>query len=171
MSMESDINYPLLRNNTLLRSFDILMTYRLDSDVPVNYASRNAYGSFLDPPFSWAEKSRTGALAAYITSNPVCHRDRYVQELMRYISIDALGSCLNNKRLPEFPVGRDAFQRGGWNAIRSVLGRYKFYIALENSITEDYVTERFYHALAAGSVPLYRGAPNIADFAPHETVI
>jgi hypothetical protein len=33
------------------------------------------------------------------------------------------------------------------------VARYKFYLAWENSNTPDYVTEKVYHALEAGSVP------------------
>jgi alpha-1,3-fucosyltransferase 10 len=45
---------------------------------------------------------------------------------------------------------------------------YKFALVLENSIAEDYVSEKFFHALMSGSVPVYRGAPNVAEFAPAE---
>jgi hypothetical protein len=48
------------------------------------------------------------------------------------------------------------------------MARYRFVLAFENSICPDYVTEKFFDPLAAGSVPVYRGAPNIADFAPGE---
>eukprot|EP00960_Hanusia_phi_P059267 764116-Hanusia_phi.AAC.5 len=37
---------------------------------------------------------------------------------------------------------------------------------MENSFVDDYVTEKFYQALIAGSVPVYLGAPNIHEFAP-----
>lgn len=46
------------------------------------------------------------------------------------------------------------------------IAQYKFTLAFENSITEDYVTEKFFEPLAAGSVPVYRGAPNVDEFAP-----
>ena len=32
---------------------------------------------------------------------------------------------------------------------------------MENSLAEDYVTEKVYDALAAGCLPIYYGAPNI----------
>ncbi len=49
-----------------------------------------------------------------------------------------------------------------------MIARYKFTLAFENSIAKDYVTEKFFDSLLAGSVPVYRGAPNIAEFAPGE---
>jgi hypothetical protein len=48
----------------------------------------------------------------------------------------------------------------------NIYRNYKFVIAFENMIDKDYVTDRFYEPLVAGSVPIYLGAPNIEDFAP-----
>lgn len=44
--------------------------------------------------------------------------------------------------------------------------RYMFYCAFENSVFPDYVTEKFYHGLRMGAVPIVVGAPNVGDFAP-----
>ncbi|GAA0157132.1 glycosyltransferase [Lithospermum erythrorhizon] len=46
------------------------------------------------------------------------------------------------------------------------LKRYRFSLALENSNEEDYVTEKFFQSLVAGSIPVVVGAPNIQEFAP-----
>eukprot|EP00775_Hariotina_reticulata_P003898 gene3898-4152_t len=37
---------------------------------------------------------------------------------------------------------------------------------MENSIEMDYVSEKVYHALESGCVPIYYGAPNVEDFLP-----
>lgn len=47
-----------------------------------------------------------------------------------------------------------------------VFRKYRYVLALDNSHEEDYVTEKIYHAFIAGAVPIYLGAPNIADFVP-----
>lgn len=39
-------------------------------------------------------------------------------------------------------------------------------MAFENSNEEDYVTEKFFHSLVAGTIPVVIGAPNIQEFAP-----
>ena len=49
--------------------------------------------------------------------------------------------------------------------------RYRFCIAMENSAAEDYVTEKIYEAFAAGCIPVYYGAPNIAQFIPTKDAI
>jgi hypothetical protein len=47
-----------------------------------------------------------------------------------------------------------------------IISRYKFTLAFENAISRDYVTEKFFDPLLAGSVPVYLGAPNVEEFAP-----
>jgi glycoprotein 3-alpha-L-fucosyltransferase len=41
-----------------------------------------------------------------------------------------------------------------------------FSLAFENSQYPDYVTEKFFQMLQAGSVPVVIGAPNVGEFAP-----
>jgi hypothetical protein len=47
-----------------------------------------------------------------------------------------------------------------------IIAHYKFTLAFENACGQDYVTEKFFDPLVAGSVPVYLGAPNVEDFAP-----
>lgn len=42
---------------------------------------------------------------------------------------------------------------------------------MENSITRDYVSEKLYDGLVAGCVPIYLGAPNVADYVPDNNAI
>jgi hypothetical protein len=81
----------------------------------------------------------------------------------------------------EFP----ATQEQNWFQKKiDVLRPYKFYLAFDNTDSWDYVSEKFFHGLVAGSVPgtliawsgelamcsdeaaVYMGAPNIDDFSP-----
>ncbi len=48
----------------------------------------------------------------------------------------------------------------------ALLAKYKFVIAIENAVCEDYVTEKLWRALHLGAVPLYLGRlPNCFIFA------
>ncbi|MEM7294414.1 MAG: glycosyltransferase family 10, partial [Pseudomonadota bacterium] len=105
----------------------------------------------------------------YIASNPVEHRDNYVRELMQHIAVDSPGRCLNNCDPQDFVQGN--WMQGGWNSIVDTLPRYKFYLAFENSVADDYVTERVFHALSVGVVPVYRGAKNVREFMPADDAI
>lgn len=44
--------------------------------------------------------------------------------------------------------------------------RYKFCVAMENSIRQDYMTEKMWDALAAGCVPIYLGSSNAPQIIP-----
>ncbi len=155
-SMESEINYPLLGQPRGLSYFDLLMTYRLDSDIPMPYANRAQYPG-LDHPAPTPEH-HSGAPVLYLASNEEPARDRVVRDLMQHIAVDSPGNCLNNCAIPAF---RD---RNG--DTREALRRYRFLLAFENSRAMDYVTEKAYRALDCGVVPVYLGAPNFRELMP-----
>ncbi|EKX47983.1 hypothetical protein GUITHDRAFT_106069 [Guillardia theta CCMP2712] len=99
--------------------------------------------------------------AAYLVSNCGRPRDAFIARLMSALGDDRLhsyGRCMNNRKFPEE-------KEHGSNSL-SLLKMYKFTIAIENYLSHDYVSERFYQPLLAGSVPVYLGAPNIEEFAP-----
>ncbi|XP_050260598.1 glycoprotein 3-alpha-L-fucosyltransferase A-like [Quercus robur] len=132
------------------RGYNVIMTTSLSSDVPVGY-------------FSWAEydimapvqPKTENALAAAFISN--CGARNFRLQALEgleksNVKIDSYGGCHRNRD------GRvDKVQ---------ALKHYKFSLAFENSNEEDYVTEKFFQSLVAGSVPVVVGAPNIQDFAP-----
>lgn len=158
-SMESAVNYPRLDDPAFMQTFDLTMTYRRDADVWVPYLPLDEFPQVgVDPTDD--RRSHDGAAAiAYVASNPHTHsrRDEYVAELMRHIAVDSYGASLNNRSWDD-DLGR--------STKNATLARYPFTLALENSVAEDYVTEKFYDPLLMGSVPIYLGAPNVADFAP-----
>jgi hypothetical protein len=73
--------------------------------------------------------------------------------------VDAYGACLHNRNFPDGDKGI--------KSKLSTIGKYRFVITFENSNERDYVTEKIFHALHVGSVPIYMGAPNIDEFLPH----
>src|SRR6202167_6032945 len=64
-SMESDVNYPSLSNLDYMRRFDLTMTYRRDSDIPVPYLCSRA--EMLGNPVS---PKTAESPAVYFASNP-----------------------------------------------------------------------------------------------------
>jgi len=53
----------------------------------------------------------------------------------------------------------------------SVIGGYKFNICYENARFDDYITEKIFDIFINESVPVFYGAPNIADYIPQNTFI
>jgi len=72
---------------------------------------------------------------------------------------------------PELDI--DIFGRGSvpledkWDG----LGPYRFSIAMENSFSPDYWTEKIGDCFLAGTVPIYAGCPNLGDYFPSESFV
>lgn len=101
----------------------------------------------------------------YVQSDcdPPSDRDVYIQELMQHIQVDSYGQCLHNKDLP--PHLRDSTAMDDQNFYQ-ILTQYKFILAFENAICDDYITEKLWRALKLGVVPVYYGAPNVHMWLP-----
>lgn len=94
-------------------------------------------------------------------------RDLYIKELMKYQSIDSYGKCLNNKNMPQKLLRRDHVLKFNSVEILRLIAKYKFIIAIENAVCEDYITEKFWRAIHLGVVPIYFGSPSIRDWFPN----
>lgn len=157
-SMESVVNEPRLRDARFLARFDLTMTYELSSDVPLPYSL--AYGqSFVRDLLAPRESAEKTTLVASFLSSRVDRSARVAwhQGLVRELPVACYGKIGRNRRLE-----RDE----GRKTKLEILGRSIFTLALENSIAPDYVTEKFFDPLVAGSIPVYLGAPNVDRFAP-----
>jgi hypothetical protein len=155
-SAESEVHYPLLADADFMRRFDLTATYRRDADVVLAHFRHEEWLPFKPPPL---QPAREAAPAVYISSSSFDRsgRTEYVRELMRHLPVDSFGSSLNNRALADDQ---------GRGTKLATIARYRFTLAFENSNAPDYVTEKFYDPLLVGSVPVYLGAPNVAEHAP-----
>ena len=154
-SYESETNYPWMFSDELKDIFDLWMTYHLDSDIVLPYYDYTFKEKLFTPP---CEKTKDVCM---FISSPVnkSHRLEYLSELMEYLPIDSYGSWRRNCVLDEDK---------GYLTKLDIIKQYKFTIAFENAVSQDYVTEKFFEPLTVGSVPIYLGAPNIETFSPGE---
>lgn len=86
--------------------------------------------------------------------------------------MDSYGKCLNNKPLPEH-LEDTATATGEESRFMDFVARYKFHLALENGLCQDYMTEKLWRPLHQGCVPVYRGSSVVADWMPnnHSAII
>ena len=162
-SMESRENYPLMADPGFMKHFDVTMTHETGSHVWRPYL----------PSSTWWEAVRNGPRPSKTESAPAAHfqsaaddrsgRIAFASELARHIEIDSYGRH-NPTRLIKGPdLGRQT-------KIETI-ARYRFCLALENSISPDYVTEKIFDPLMAGTIPVYLGAPNVDEFMPANSFI
>lgn len=160
-SMESNMNFPSQKNAK--RDYDLTMTYELDSDVPIPYLS---FGDQLQLEHN-ATASLDGRVmaAAYVASNCVKGRQDFVTNLIRHgLPVHALGTC--SVRGAE----RKRIRKMAGQKIQA-LSKYAAYLAFENSNAEDYVTEKVYDGLRAGTITVYRGTTSVHKFVPENSII
>lgn len=156
-SMECEVHYPHQRDPSFLRFFDLTMTHRQDADIWTPYCHPGLLEELRTPP---APKT-AGAPAVAFISDVVDQsgRGRLLESLMQLLPVHSYGRLRRNR---VFPIDE------GRTTKLETIARYRFTLAFENAIAEDYVTEKFFDPLVAGSVPVYLGAPNAAVFAPGE---
>ena len=148
--------------------FNITSTFSRYSDYPLVTQSLESIESLLTPVKYTTTQKSAGELGLVMYLQSDCgtpsDRDSYVTELMNYVKVDSYGKCLHNKDLPVDLInpitGMDSPR------LKDIIGRYKFVLAFENAICEDYVTEKLWRSFQAGSVPVYKGSPSIKDWAP-----
>ncbi len=126
-----------------MRLFDLTMTYKLDSDIPYTYIFERYQKTLKQTP-----AKRNNLINALVSSSlNQSGRMQYLNELMKHLEVDSFGKMCNNKKLED-----------KWGLTKEkIISKYKFTIAFENLISKDYVTEKFFQPIAAGSVPIYLG--------------
>ncbi len=157
-SLECKQNYRIQANPRIMKHFDFMMTYETRSDVWCPYLPKADWwrdaGARATPA-----KSEEAPVALFVSARlNYSGRLDLVEELSKHLRIDSYGRYWHNRNLPGPDLGKVTKLE--------TIGRYRFCLAVENSIEQDYVTEKIYDCLGAGTVPIYLGAPNVDEFAP-----
>ena len=92
------------------------------------------------------------------------NRIDFFKKLSKYKAIDSCGKVENNKK--------DCPPRESYSSKEncSFISNYKFMICFENISLHNYCTEKVLNAYFCGTIPIYWGCPNIADFIDLESI-
>ncbi|VDM99336.1 unnamed protein product [Thelazia callipaeda] len=145
--------------------FNVTLTYRLDSDILFPYGVWRKLDEFTpaNQKWNWDEvkemvNNKTG-LILYLVSN--CHtpskREAYVENLNQFIAITQYGNC-NNMACDEECA----------NKLRM---SHRFYLAFENSVCRDYVTEKVFRNMKELLVPVVLKNSIYANILPDASYI
>ena len=128
--------------------FNWTMTYKLSSDVRQSlfFIVPGKFKSGYDSNKNYLE-NRIKTVIAFISNCKHPHL-RAVRELKKHIDVDVYGKCGK-------PCKPNCF---------SLLPKYKFYLAFENYLCEDYITEKTYrNALKNEIVPVIISGANLSN--------
>ncbi|KAK8952509.1 Alpha-(1,4)-fucosyltransferase [Platanthera zijinensis] len=161
---------------------DIFIGYHANDDVQSTYA-----GSFFhnNRNYHVSPDKLNDTIVYWSSSRCVSQRNQLAARFLSLVPHHSFGKCLNNvggldKALSFYPecsadASADASASASapqwWDHLHCAMSHYKFVLAIENTVTESYVTEKLYYALDAGAVPIYFGAPNVWDFIPPGSIV
>ena len=145
--------------------FNWTMTYRLDSDIVYKYSSilkredtRCLKGKDYDQIFAQKQHSATWVVSHCQTRS---QREHYVMELRKVTNVSIYGYC---GQVPPCP-------KESTECFEELALKHKFYIAFENTLYEDYVTEKVFNWFNEDIIIVVRGASNYSRILPPGTVI
>ncbi|XP_053552044.1 alpha-(1,3)-fucosyltransferase 7 [Bombina bombina] len=138
--------------------FNWTLSYRNDSDIFAPYGmmvSHTPLSTYFNGPI------KTG-LVTWVISNYHHSQERasFFKNVSSYLKVDVYGRAAKKPLCP--------------SCLLPTVSRYYFYLALENSIHRDYITEKLWkNSFIAGAVPIVLGPPrhNYEKFIPPDSFI
>ena len=139
--------------------FNWTSTYSPKSDIFIPYfGMRKLRENEPRPALGKDFSSGKDKMVLFINSHCDDLRMNFIRRLKKHVQVDTYGRCKNmiNPELPECHRLSDK--------CRKIQSRYKFYLAMENCLCEDYITEKYYkNAMQRGLLPLVMGGANYND--------
>ncbi|OCT66947.1 alpha-(1,3)-fucosyltransferase 7 [Xenopus laevis] len=144
------------RNMELNNIFNWTLSYRSDSDIFV------PYGMMVPQPAKVSNFPNKTRVVSWVVSNYRRSQERanFYANLSHYLKVDVYGTA---NRKPLCP-----------SCLLPTISRYQFYLALENSVHPDYITEKLWHnSFQSGAIPIVLGPPreNYEKFIPADSFI
>ncbi|CAB3225279.1 unnamed protein product [Arctia plantaginis] len=179
VNIEAENVYPIC-SKTWNGFFNWTWTYKLNSDAIWGYFSiKNKSNHVIGPSaeISWISEDQMAPIdediksklatkekaAAWFVSNCLTRskREQFFDMFQHFLGeynlkTDVYGQC------GDFQCPKNIMHR----CLNEVQRTYYFYLAFENAISEDYITEKILHALNHYTVPIVLGGSNYSRFLP-----
>lgn len=150
--------------NFMDNMFNWTMTYRRDSDIFIPYGriipkdarTENA----TDLHLMWKKKTKmTAWMVSHCSTDG--NREKYITQLKKFIDVDTYGSC---------GLGTCPFNKTD-RCIENFSNQYYFFLAFENAICDDYITEKLFRTLQYDMIPIVFGGGDYLSVAPPNSFI
>jgi len=160
-------------------AYDIHMNFSTSADIMATYATPFVDAARVIDPRS---KSIVAMASVFISSCALSDSHRHRLAIMRIISnripVHSYGKCDRNifiTMVEDTDSFKRADERTRYELLRdeksNIITRYKFHLAFENTIEPEYVTEKIFDALNAGTVPVYLGTTDVISYVPRGSYI
>jgi hypothetical protein len=153
--------------------FNLTATFSLVSDFTSMYYASIGFDWKLNQSFNLDHNYLHGKtrLAFILTTNCFCQSNRLslvheMQKHARHHSIDIVGKCGHINYL-----AKQCKELSSKECRRKLSRKYMFMLAFENSLCEDYITEKFFESLLFDFVPVVYGAGDYTKWIPKSAYI
>ncbi|KAK3611270.1 hypothetical protein CHS0354_004919 [Potamilus streckersoni] len=152
--------------------FNWTMSFRRDSTIKMPYGTMREMTDeekqkLFHESFEFGTNRKKMAVTLISNCYDQAHRYRLINELQKHgLETEVLGKCGLGKICTEFENAHL-----NYNCMQDHLGRYKFYIAIENSFCRDYITEKFWLSLSRNQVPIVAWKFPAVDIVPPRSYI
>ena len=139
-------------------------TYSTKSDFHIPYFTVSRRKHAITPtqhlPQMAHRRTQGEAMVVWVVSRCYTHsrREVYVRTLKHYIKVDTYGRC------GAMCHNGISVERSACHESLAATGKYKFYLAFENSACRDYITNKVVYALTVGLVPIVLGGLEAEDY-------
>lgn len=166
MSMEGPLYYSHLEvDPKAWKKNKFYSTTSFQSEIPLPYYSDAEYKIWTAVPVDFDRAIHGGVFMANNCESRN-NREKVIQDLQRLandrLRIESVSSCVHNAEIPPGSFRTDK---------KSVMNKYLFYFAFENQCYSDYITEKLWGPMEAGTLPVYFGAPNVLEHVPKHSII
>ena len=155
-SMENALRMHKWNTRLGLFNYHVDMTYGVYSNVSIPYAQYKPFSGNMTKTGgkNWMEgKTKLIAWMASNCKEVFWPRNEFITELQQHMKVDTYGRCGNLTCLPRLS-----------EECTKMLTKYKFYLSIENSECDDYLTEKLWSsALENNVIPVVYG-PRRADY-------
>ena len=149
--------------------FNWTMSFQAHSDIAYRYGRVERKPDRADNVTSVrATGGKTKKMVAWFVSHcrTQSQREKYVAELKKWIQVDVYGLCGRLKCSWNESAGTSTTE-----CYEMLESDYKFYLAFENSMCKEYVTEKLYATLNYRIVPIVAGLADYQLITPPHSVI
>ena len=148
--------------------FNWTMTYRLDSDIVYKYANileKENKTELADKNYDKIFDEKVDNAVWFVSHCKTSSmREHYVRKMQSVMGVDIFGGC---GVPPPCPKRSDNIGQ----CIDDIAMKYKYYLAFENTLVEDYITEKVYRWFNRDIIVVARGGSNYSRILPPGTFV
>jgi len=116
----------------------------------------------------WRLYDKTKDISMFCSPKQMCegHKYRHTVAQKHKDKLDLYGGAFGSSRIG---ISENLEQK--WNDKRDGIADYRFHLVVENEFENNFYTEKITDCFATGTIPVYKGCPNIGDYFDERGII